>query len=1055
MSRWNPQQQKAIEARNKNILVSASAGSGKTGVLVQRLSELVLKDHIQISEILAMTFTEDAAGEMKKRLSKQITDLIKKENDEKQRTFLKKQLSLLSEAHISTIHSFCLSILKEFYYVIDFSMKRVENILTEDEALYKRKAVDKAIDLALKRNDENFLKLNLFISENPANTFTLKELILKVAEAATSHADPKLWLQEALNEYQIQQDIKIAPTSSYLMFLNYYQTQIQMYMETLEAMTQSYYEHEIKEKHLNQLLYKKEQAQALLTTEKDVDELRKHIQFLSKLKLDKPADSTCASLRETLFSIENELLSYPVLSEMIEDLHECAPLVQSLILCVNDFLDEYDKIKQINECIDFSDMEHYALAILKKNNHEVAKIYQSRFKQIMVDEFQDTNDVQDELVSLIAREDNVFRVGDVKQSIYRFRHAMPSIMQHYKNLEDDQNECIIFNRNYRSSETLVEFNNVLFEILMNVPGFNSLPFGEEDRVEVGQEAQKKIQKPVIFHALDKDLKSYENEKIKKDDYKAKYIAYLVEEIRKEGQYDYKDMAVLAAGNQTLSHIRQILNDYRIPTYMKSKSGFFTNPSVQILLCTLNACLEPNNDIDFVGMLTSPFFNFSSSDLANIASSKDKNQSYYAYLKETQPQLLDSFEQLRKMNSISQMMTQCFCWNHFYDEHCSAVDKTNLDLLFDKAIQYENNTSSRLDSFLNAVSEWSEQDSQEASTIGKKDNVVRLMTIHGSKGLEFPVVFLWCQSSYKNMDITPKVICDNQLGLGMKIMKFPSRYIRNTLPRIAIEYKQNREDLEESIRVLYVATTRAKDEMHCIDFVNLDKMKTPMNTTVLNSRKGSSSLIIQSLLNKNIPHLFQVHPVTQLWTNTYAQTVISPTVKPLPAYHFESAYSLVSPTSDYSDDLAPINLSMPLRNNYGNEFHKMIEKLSLFPWTENQIIALANRLGCSEIKHLIHDLLALQENNIFKTCMQGKIYHEYPFMIQKDHEIINGFMDFVSFFDDRIYLIDFKTDFVSENELIHRHKKQLDLYQEALHTLFPNKNIVAYLYSNYLKKMISL
>ena len=1053
-SKWNSQQLKAIEARNRNILVSASAGSGKTGVLVQRLCELVLKDHIQINEILAMTFTEDAANEMKKRLSKQITALMNEETDEKQKAFLKKQLSLLSDAAISTIHSFCLSILKEFYYVIDFSMKRVENILTQDEALYKEKAAEAVIQKQLQSQNEAFIQLNYLLNENPANTQDIKDVIILTAEAANSHAQPKEWLQQALAEYQ-NVNMSAHPTASYTMFLQYYQTQIQMYMETLEAMMKSYNEHAIKEKHMEQLFYKQEQAKELLTADKNADELRKNIVFLSKLKLDKPADDTCAQLRSNLFAIEDELLGIPPMEEMIKDLKEIAPLAEKLIECASDFLDEYEKIKCENECIDFSDMEHYALKILKKNNHEVAKIYQKRFKQIMVDEFQDSNDVQDELVRLICRKDNVFRVGDVKQSIYRFRHAMPSIMQNYKVLNDEVNECIIFNRNYRSSETLVEFNNVLFEILMNIPGFNSLPFGKEDRVEIGTDAQKKVQKPVIFHALNPELKSYENEKIRKYDYKARYIAYMIEKIHKEGKYDYKDMAVLASGNSTLAQIRDVLKEYNIPTYVKSRSGFFTNPAIQILLCTLRSLVNPQNDIDFVGMLTSPFFNFTSTQLAQIADQKEKSQSYYDYLKQTDSELLTSFEELRKLERISDIITQCFCWNQFYDRACSNADKTNLDLFFDKAVQYESTKSSRLDSFLDAVEGWSETDSEEASSIGKGDNVVRLMTIHGSKGLEFPVVFLWCSSSNKNQDIGPKVIFDNQLGIGMKILKTPSRYVRNTLPRIAIEYKQNREDLEESIRVLYVATTRAKDEMHCVDFVNLDAISTPINTTVLNSRKGSTSQIIQALINKNVPHLFQIHPVNELWVNTYASSVQTNSAQFLPDYTAEQPLNLYSPTTAAAIACKPLDLSTPIRNNYGNEFHKMIEKLPVSAWNDKMIEDQAKKLNCPNIHWLKKDLMALQSNEVFLQCQKGQIIHEYPFAVQKEQEILTGSMDMISILKDCLILIDFKTDWAEEEELIRRHAHQLKDYIYALSVLYPNIPIQAYIYSTHLKKMIAV
>lgn len=1068
--RWNENQEKAITIRHKNILVSASAGSGKTGVLIQRLVDLVTKDKIELNQILAMTFTNAAAAEMKKRLSSEITKLVELEQDPNELVYLKNQLTQCTTAHISTIHSFCLSILQNYYYVINCSLKRVNTILdTPTQTMYQQMALAKVLNEQNTLCDQAFIDLNLVLSPRPEEKAPLENLIVKVSELASAQVDPHAWLMKALSYYETKSSIRELDPKIAELFFDYLNSQVNAYLECLDIIKNKYLNEYANEEKKAPIFMNKIQGVYLIQealAQRDFNALRNAFITLAKIVVPTPPskeDDVYINARKQSQEIEDNFVGFYPEQTYLDDLKQMYPLVRKCIDCVLAYLDEYEKIKVEHECIDFGDMEHLALAILQANNGEVASIYRELFKEIMVDEFQDSNDVQDQLVQLICKENNVFRVGDVKQSIYGFRHALPSIMQSYKLKQDKQNECIIFRKNYRSSETIVEFNNVLYERLMNVEGFKSLPFMEEDLVGIGGAYQQKVVEPIMFHALSIDaIEKDVGIKIQRDDFKASYIANQILEIKEKYGYQFKDFVVLVRGNAKMDVLKKVFDEIHLPFYMESKHGFYSSKAIQIMLSTLRCFVNPKDDLNFVAMLTSPYFAFTSEQLVELKLAIQEKEHYVDVFCRLHPALYDTFTEIRKssMISISKCISECLKWNAFYDDYCTLQDQTNLDLLFEKALNYEKAQGSSVSGFLISLSQIQSEETAEASAIGKDADVVRFMSIHQSKGLEFPVVFLWGSSNMKDMNAKEAVMLDSDFGLGFRSMMFPSRLTRSTLIRMAIEHKLNRESLEEEMRILYVATTRAKDQMHIVDYVSdVNVYMAGLSQSKIYARKGTSSWILGALMNLEIPHLFRVMNVHRHWSNKTQEEVFEQDQE-LPIYRGECHSVNLATASSGKVSKQPIAIDFSQKKqamSVGNIYHKMIETLPASIWDKELILQVADENKIPLKPFMIQPLLQLSQNVLYQSTFTfEEIYHEFPFQVTLKQECIHGFMDYVAIHDQSIVLIDFKSDInVTETTLHELYDEQLLMYMKAIGVLYPSHQVQAYLYSLHLNQMIEV
>lgn len=1058
MTTWSKMQEKAIYTKDKNILVSASAGSGKTTVLIARLLNLIQNEKIEISRILAMTFTEAAASEMKKRLSIALNDALVKAEDEQEKAYLQKQLANVSSAYISTIHGFCLNIIQNYYYVIGLNKDRISNIMDDATSAH---ALDKSMKETFSTfmEKEEFLELCSTFSSKANSDETLKKAILALFNLANAKSDPLTFL-ESCRPMEHVNSIKDYPKDIQYYFFDYLSVQL----DSISQSTETFKYHLMDENDAKKLTVIEEKIENIkkckdFLIEEDYNSFKKQFVILCSINVPTIKDNDEAkTIRKLILDLEDEMNAHLFNEEKYCFFSNTnAKILNTFIDVVKYFLLTYNQIKEDALCMDFSDMEHYALAILKAQNGLVASFYREQFVEIMVDEFQDSNDVQDDLVSLICRSNNVFRVGDIKQSIYGFRHATPEIMRSLIENKKEQDEVIYLSSNYRSKKTIVDFNNNLFTSLMNIPGFAS-SFKDEDCTLCGLESQSEDCTSVKFHILDETyFKNLVSSPYKsKDEIKANYIANQIVQKIKEG-YSFKDFVVLIKTNAKAEPLRDAFEKAQIPYFISMKQGFYDSSAVANVITFLKALYNPNEDIDFCAFLLSTFMQMKEDNL--IEARFNKTSSYYEYFKEHYD--LSAFEALYKDKDnlkISLLLNKIYAFNNYYEQYTNAQEKSNLDKLFDIACSYENKQYLTLEQFLRIIEQSQSAKIGEAIPIGNEDNVVRVMSIHQSKGLQFPVVFLYSTSSTTIMDTQGIISFDDTLKIAMNYIDPIYRYNTLSLERIAMNHKITKAALEEEMRLLYVATTRAQKEMHIID-VTKKEAKLPINRVEIYKKKGFTAWILQTLYHiHDSINYYQEIVVDQLWDSEVIKNELMLT-NSLLRYNFDYKESTIHSPSEneiLSFKPRPFSLHEDYALQRGTKLHKMIEVLPNTLWDKNLIIA------CAKQQHLylnekdINLLLTLNMHPLFMDAQKGNVVHEFPFMIKEDNDITHGYMDYISKFDDKVIMIDFKSDRnVDVDTLIERYKGQIDAYTHALKLIYPSYKIESYMYSFSLNEMIKM
>lgn len=1069
MPNWNPMQLKAIQTKGKNILVSASAGSGKTTVLIARLMDLVMKDHISIDAILAMTFTEAAANEMKKRLASELQKAYKAADSQEEKDYITKQLTGIQTAHISTIHSFCLSIIQEYYYMIGLDPQRIDNIM--DNAMmvmYQRRALQDAFTKQYRLQDPVFLELCQMFSARPESDASLSHTILTLATLASSKSDPQAWLNELALTYHEVYRFEELPQNIYDNFFEYLYVEEQRYEELLikidEIFRLKYRDQVKKYAVIEQKLLALQSLRDALHTKDYAGYRNAFIAIVHAVVPPSPdkEDKQYALLRKQIAGIEDTQLEL-LFSEddYMCDLRKLYPYIHKLIEVCSDYRTNYATIKEVNKVIDFDDMEHFALTILQTKDHQVADMYRAQFVEIMVDEFQDSNDVQNTLVMLICKKNNVFRVGDIKQSIYGFRHAKPQLMKGLIEKKGIHDEVIYLSNNYRSKKMIVDFNNDLYKKLMNIDGF-SCSYAKEDDVETGIGAQLENNAPICFHALfHNEIKEQEQLLSSKNEIKASYIANQILKIREQEQRSWKDFVVLVRGNARKDDMKKVFDDLHIPYFIDIKHGFYQSSAVQIMLSALSCIYQPHHDISFVATVLSPLFQMTTTDLAQANLAKDKKQSYYSYYKENP---VDEFLILQNLireaqhASLTEILNILYNLHDYYSLHTTIQEKTNLDLLFEKAVAYEDQFATGIGTFLSKIEQIKDAQTAEAIPIGSEADVVRVMSIHQSKGLQFPVVFLWSTDKQTPIEFKDFCINDSELGIAMKMMDLPQRYVRTTIPRIAMEHKKNKEELEEEMRILYVATTRAQEQMHIVDCIaSLDTYKYPLSMSGIYDRNGYTAWVLQAFMN-HASHIFTMKEVHSYWENTVQPKQITSN-KPIRKYDKPSLCVQLTTASTAKEETLPtFTIDKNTRaSDYGIMMHKMIEYLpKTANWTQTDITTTAKTLAAALQPRDIETLLILGKDPLYKKAVHALTYHELPFMVKDENHILHGFIDFVSIQDNDITVIDFKTDALSKEEaFIIQYKKQLTVYKKAMEILYPKASVHCYIYALHLHKMIAV
>lgn len=1038
--KFNNEQLKAINTINQNILVSASAGAGKTSVLVERLIKRCIKDKIEINKIIALTFTDAAAAEMKKRLSKSLNQLYLDPSSNHE--YIKQQLIYLQNADISTIDAFCLKLVKKYYYVIHLDPKMATNILDDGMiSQIKNKAFTQAFNEMMIKDEDNMTTLLNYFSPRSEDITNLKQAIFNIVSCANATKDVDKWYDIAYSNYQHIKNINELPEHLLKAYYNYLYNNLNILKDNLIYLDENIRcVEKVTDKQLNAINQKLTYIDELINyvNERNYDSFCISYKGFATITISVPtkANDQIKAIKDDVNKLVKDILQNLYFSDDLVIQHNNLVSINDTLLQLAKLCNKYIKVEKTNiKGMDFDDMEHYALDILKANDYAVSKLCANKYEEIMVDEFQDTNEIQNEIIDLLSNGHNVFRVGDVKQSIYKFRKAKPELM---RNLALDENTCQIhLANNYRSKENIVEFNNLLFSNCMNIDGCKDT-YSEYDNVKIGTEAQKDVKdNAIIFYQL-------KNEKgTKAAVTKAMFIAKKIKELKEEDPNSkYLDYVVLLRSHADKKYLKDAFEAYNIPYNVDAKDNFYNSKLCLLLLSYLKLLIKID-DISLLSVLTS-FYHMTNDELALL---KLHYVSIYEGIIKTNHPFINDLNMLKTVyqkEGLIRLLDKIILINDFYENLLNNKEKTNFDNLYSIALNYVKNYIS-LEKFIDDIENGEGLMTKEVTSMASDSDVVRAVTIHQSKGLQYKTIFLWSSGHYSIPDTYNNVVLDSELGIALKPLQLPYRYVFNSLERIAIEDKIIMEELEENTRLLYVALTRAMDRIYIVDTINkLPEDK--INLATLLKRKGSTNLILTSIDNNpyiKVEHIdeicyqkptnnniFNLHHIEH-YQNNNSETIniISPSNT-----HVTKAYDLF-PSDKFS---------------HGTKIHEILEQLPLEPWSSKQLEAY--NLNDDDIKHL----LAFNNSDIFTSLKNYQVYREYPFIYKKDNQFINGTIDLLLINDQEIKVIDYKTNRnMTSDKLIAMYHDQLTIYQDIMHKAYPNLTVSCYIYAFMLDELIKV
>ncbi|MBR3202331.1 MAG: UvrD-helicase domain-containing protein [Solobacterium sp.] len=1045
-------QKAAVETTGTNILVSASAGAGKTRVLVERLVKRCVEDHVGMDEILAVTFTEAAAAEMKNRVAASFQSLSENPDSVEQAEWLKQQMVLLSTADITTIDSFCLNLIRKYYSVIGLDPATIQNVLDEStQQAYRKEAFQQALARQHALRPDLLLQLLLSISPRSEDYSTIEEMVSNIQRMAEQHADPYAWLESMRHSYDNIHSWKDLPPIVYSSYFGQIKRYYDSIARSLERMIVSADESEKLKKKISSLT----EAQNLLLSCKEALEARNYDAFREQFLIfgaeqKTPSDGkaeTYTAIRKYFYKCCNSLTELLYESDvLIKDIGDLAPQIHMLCDLTEDTMRNYADIKKSAAAMDFTDMEQYAWIILNKNDHEVANLYRARLKEVMVDEFQDTSLLQDNIITALAKPGTIFRVGDVKQSIYRFRGARPSLMRGL--MQDASIQNITLDHNYRSLEKIIRFSNLLFSRLMNIGGEDT--YSERDTVSFGVPSQNRpdsnpirlvlIEKPEEEEVSAEDESiNYETEATKDKLMKATWIANEMIRLNRAG-YRWNQFAVLVRSHAEKIILQRAFNTAHIPAAIDTREGFYNSDLCMYILALLTCIIDPEDDIALLTVLCGELFQFSDEELASL---KLRYGSVRKGIRATHPEILKWFAHLQTISSRSlpEMLNEVSRYNSFY-ENLYDSEKANFDFLFEKTNAMASSLFTIHD-LIEVMTLGEDEKSSNATCRSKDDDVVTVTTIHQSKGLQYKVVFLWGTGSNPMMDGRNMLIVDDQIGLGMKHVDLPWHTSRPSVFFTAASYRQGLADVEEYTRVLYVALTRAEETMYIVDLAkNKQDYEPDLSISDILKRKGITGLLTMAL--SPVEGLYEeviVCPEDPIILSEYENRYVPELVR----FHGDpSRLKVLQKPSEHElvtlPDLSPGSSSRGTR--YGTFIHETVASLPNRVWTKNDFQS--DDLREIDIAHL----LRFSESDLYQKTLAMDIHKEMPFYAEDpdSSDRYMGVMDFVAFGEAEIVLIDFKTDALSPKEIQQRYSSQLNTYREALQILRPGTPVHAYAWS---------
>ena len=1029
-------QKKAIDIRNTNVVVSASAGSGKTAVLVERLCQLVLKDHISIDSILAMTFTKDAAAEMKARL-------LSKLKEQPKTDYILQQMALLETASISTIDSFCLSIVQNYYYKIPISYTMSKQTASTAQT---RLAFENAYKHAIQDLDlKAYTQLKMYFHSFGKTEEDIQKYIEDILAIINSKSDKdaKAWMEDIQESYTYLNPKIMEYALKY--FHNHCLAMTEILNEVIDQISKPE-DYEIKKDYL---------SKCLDATSYSDFKVQFELYLKNTIGFKKTIDKVDYSKYQTSFKEHETSIVENLFDEAfyLKDIQNHKDLVDTLFELTNKVKLYFQLEKKKMEVIDFNDMEHFAYQLLQ--DPMIKEEMYNKYQMILVDEFQDTNELQEKIIASFCHDNNVFRVGDIKQSIYGFRQANPKIMQDWMEKEDTNNTPLLLQENYRSNASVIEFNNDFYSKIMN----NELlgkQFKDIDIANVGTKGQMESpQYPVRF--LYTEYKNEDGNKatIKKNHNENRFDLIANDIIEKhEAGMPYKSMCVLTRNHAPQEKLKAVFEAYNIPAMITIDHGFFTNPAIQIVISTLKALEDLTDDISLCASLMSPLFNISFSQIANCCIEKEKGTSLYTSIKNED--FMKSFFELyaNKNKTITQLLQYIYAFNNFYYASTTIQDKNNLDYLLELAGQFENQND--IHSFVLQLSKDAMQDqTQEASLYGKEDDVVQVKTMHQSKGLQFPIVYILSQHEQRDKHGSSCILLDSTLGLSLKGLSLDYKLKYNSIYHLALQTKKELDDLAEEMRVFYVATTRPQKELVIVDTIeSIEDFYSPLNAYTLLEDESYTGWLLHTYANMS-DSLVVFDKKLELYERPLKVRQNNvPYILPTYSKASKAFSSQTASGAKIKLDWKEVSLSKNMGTIRGTLFHEIVAQCA-YPYQEKDIITYANSYGYTLKDHDIKQILALNSDALYASWMKEKHVFEQSYIIEEKNQVVHGFMDLVIYKEDEVIIVDFKTDAVdNEQKLIDLYTIQLQTYKKAMKKL-TNLPINTCIYSFSISKCIYL
>ena len=896
--KWTTEQENAIKIRNSKTLVAAGAGSGKTAVLVERIIRKVIEDGIDIDKMLIVTFTNAAASEMKERIRERLY------TEASSNHALQKQILYLNRASIMTIDAFCKKAVKDYFYKLDIDPNFKIADTTELE-LMKLEAIDEVLEELYESQEEDIIDVLDAYSNNKSDD-SLVNLILSIHRFIQSCPNPLEWLDEKCEMYHVDTD-DFGNTVWGKYIIKYTRNVVAELLEELKNIRDDF---ENIDEAQNYLLTIQDDILALEALRKnnfswdDYYQAFQHVEFSSLKrapKLDEETREYVKSVREKMKSIIGQYLKEEVFisssSEILQDLKNAYAHATGIKHIIHLFDARLHQKKEDKNVLDFSDIEHLCLKLFSENE-DVLQDFKNKYEEILIDEYQDSNLIQESILNKISN-GNVFMVGDVKQSIYKFRQAKPELFLEkyhtYPTWVDDgnmstENKILLF-KNFRSNENIIQQVNFIFQNIM-FKDTGEIDYTEEEFLKYGATYYDYDGESAEIHIIESknqqgkseeaDSSIFEDDIEEKAQLEARVVSKRIEELvgnfevfdkntKQKRKAKYSDIVILLRATKGYADtFAEELSKRNIPVYTDVKSGYFDNPEVQVVLSLLKIIDNPYQDIPLLSVLRSPIGNFDVNELTKIRMVDRKCSFFEAMMMaggQGDEKVKDFLIRLSLWREKSRYLTIDELLSYLFDDtkyyyYVSLLPngdrrQNNLKVLLKKATDYGKSSYKGLYNFLNFIDnvKLSSGDFTDApSELSETDDVVRIMSIHKSKGLEFPIVILaGTARGFNKIDLQDRIVLNQEMGFGFDIVDTKKRLVYESVPKLALKLQNKKEMLAEEMRILYVAMTRAKEKLIITSLVqkmdkNMTNWSMPISKYAINNANNFADWICRVVLS---------------------------------------------------------------------------------------------------------------------------------------------------------------------------------------------------------------